>query len=78
MLGVLFALQLDNWNEQRKDRTLFQDYLVQLQVSGNEDLLGVINAMAEIQQRTGDDSRDTAMYAGKLLDRLEQFQRDQG
>jgi hypothetical protein len=44
------------------------------QVSGNEDLLGVINAMAEIQQRTRDDSRDTAEYAGQLLERLKQFQ----
>jgi len=43
------------------------------QVSGDEDLLGVINAMAEIQQRTRDDSRGTAKYAGQLLERLEQF-----
>ena len=48
------------------------------QVSGNEDLLGVINAMAEIQQRTRDDSRDTAEHAGQLLERLEQFKRRQG
>jgi hypothetical protein len=48
------------------------------QVSGNEDLLGVINAMAEIQQRIRDDSRDTAEHAGQLLERLEQFKRRQG
>jgi hypothetical protein len=47
------------------------------QVSGNEDLLGVINAMAEIQQRTRDDSRHTAEYAGRLLERLEQSKRAQ-
>ena len=47
-------------------------------VSGNEDLLGVINAMAEIQQRTRDDSRGTAEYAGQLLEQLEQFKRGQG
>jgi hypothetical protein len=47
------------------------------QVSGNENLLGVINAMAEIQQRTRDDSRNTAEYAGQLLERLEQFKRGQ-
>jgi len=38
VLGVLFALQLDNWNEQRKDNALFQDYLVQLQADLNEDI----------------------------------------
>ena len=43
--------------------------------SGNNDLLGVINAMAEIQQRTRDDSRHTADYASALLKRLEQFER---
>ena len=47
------------------------------QVSGNENLLGVINAMAEIQQRTRDDSRNTAKYAGRLLERLEQFREAQ-
>ncbi len=45
------------------------------QVSGNEDLLGVINAMAEIQQRIRDDSRDTARYARQLLERIEQSRR---
>ncbi len=48
------------------------------QVSGNEDLLGVINAMAEIQQRTRDDSRATVKYAGQLLDRVSQFKRGRG
>jgi len=48
------------------------------QVSGNENLLGVISAMAEIQQRTRDDSRDTAQYAGRLLERLDEFRRNQG
>lgn len=48
------------------------------QVSGNEDLLGVINAMAEIQQRIRDDSRNTAEYAGRLLERLDQFKQGQG
>jgi hypothetical protein len=43
------------------------------QVSGNEDLLGVINAMAEIQQRIRDDSRNTAKFADQLLERLDQF-----
>ena len=38
VLGVLLALQLDNWNEQRKDRALFQDYLVQLQADLREDI----------------------------------------
>lgn len=47
-------------------------------VSGNDGLLGVINAMAEIQQRTRDDSRNTAEYAGRLLERLEHFKRGQG
>jgi hypothetical protein len=43
------------------------------QVSGNENLLGVINAMAEIQQRIRDDSRNTAKDADRLLERLDQF-----
>ena len=47
-------------------------------VAGNEGLVGVINAMAEIQQRTRDDSRGTAEDAGRLLEQLEQFERDQG
>jgi hypothetical protein len=41
------------------------------QVSGNDALLGVINAMAEIQQRTRGDSRDTARYARQLFERIE-------
>ncbi len=48
------------------------------QVAGNEDLIGVINAMAEIQQRTRDDSRGTVEYAGRLLERIEQFRRGLG
>ena len=44
-------------------------------VSDNENLLGVINAMAEIQQRTRDDSRDTMEYASQLLERLDAFRR---
>ena len=47
-------------------------------VSGNEDLLGVINAMAEIQQRIRDDSQNTAKYADQLLERLDQFKWDDG
>lgn len=46
-------------------------------VSENENLLGVINAMAEIQQRTRDDSRSTAEYARRLLERLEAYKRGQ-
>ena len=46
-----------------------------LLASGNEELVGVINAMAEIQQRTRDDSRSTAEYAGRLLEWLERFKR---
>jgi hypothetical protein len=47
------------------------------QVSGNEDLPGVIRAMAEIQQRIRDDSRLTEEYASRLLERLEEFKRAQ-
>jgi len=38
VLGVLLALQLDNWNERRKDRALFEDYLVQLQADLHDDI----------------------------------------
>ena len=40
-------------------------------VKENDDLLGVLDAMAEIQLRIRRDSEETAKYAGQLLDRLE-------
>lgn len=41
--------------------------------SGNEDLIGVINAMAEVQERVRGDSMDTARYARELIERIDQF-----
>ena len=41
--------------------------------SGNEDLIGVINAMAEVQERVRGDSADTARYARELIERIDQF-----
>jgi hypothetical protein len=40
---------------------------------GNEDLIGVINAMAEVQERVRADSADTARYARELIKRIDQF-----
>ena len=30
VIGILIALQIDNWNEERKERSLYQQYLVRL------------------------------------------------
>ncbi len=38
VLGVLLALQVDNWNQARKERALFSDYLVQLKADLRLDI----------------------------------------
>ncbi len=38
VLGVLLALQVDNWNQERKDRALLDDYLIQLQADLRDDV----------------------------------------
>jgi hypothetical protein len=77
MLAILSGAR-KHWRDFSTDAPPMDMQRFMQQVSGNEDLLGVINAMAEIQQRTRDDSRDTAEHAGQLLERLEQFKRRQG
>ena len=66
-----------NWRDFSTDAPPMYMQRFMRHVSGNEDLMGVINAMAESQQRTRDEPRNTAKYAGPLLERLEQFKRGQ-
>ena len=38
VLGILIALQIDNWNEERKERTTLQSYLESIAQNMGEDL----------------------------------------
>jgi hypothetical protein len=73
-----FQWARSNWHDFSTDSPPMDMQRFMQHASGNDNLLGVINAMAEIQQRTRDDSRNTAKYAGQLFERLEQFKRGQG
>ncbi len=78
VIGILFALQINNWNIQRIDRKNEKMILLDLQVEFQENLKdaervfegneGIVNAISAIQQNT-----DQKNYVQRELDSLMYF-----
>ena len=47
VIGILIALQINNWNEDRKSEAKKQDYYVQLLDDLNNDIVSVQNTIKE-------------------------------
>ena len=54
VIGILIALQINNWNENRKDRRLEQRYVLQLMSDIQFDLRSYENYMKIGLQQKGD------------------------
>ena len=39
VIGILIALQIDNWNEEKKERQRLNDFLTEIQKDLSEDIL---------------------------------------
>ncbi|NNF36921.1 MAG: hypothetical protein HKN68_22655 [Saprospiraceae bacterium] len=67
MIGILLALQVNNWNEERKENAIEEEYLIALEkeFEANEDKLNqfitinedIINTTKEILRHTGPNSQ---------------------
>ena len=62
VIGILIALQIDNWNEKRKDRNLYLNYLFRLK-SDFENL----HRRVDMQGKWADELLDFAEYQADFL-----------
>jgi len=50
MIGILLALQVNNWNEERKDRKAERYYLGQLQENLHQDSVNFVSRIEQLEQ----------------------------
>ena len=64
MIGILLALQINNWNEQRKDRMMEQRFLNELVLDLQSDSLALAQFKANSDEQVRTKSKLRAYYRG--------------
>ena len=62
VIGILIALQINNWNENQKLETKTQDYYVQLLDDLNNDIVSAENTIKEFSNHQKEYNKYTSSY----------------
>jgi ribosomal protein S17E len=71
VIGILIALQINNWNEQRKQNNLEQEYLIALKTEF-ENNLKEVNRVLKLNEKILSNAQKLATYTGPNLPTIEE------
>jgi hypothetical protein len=76
VIGILIALQVNNWNEQRKQRNKELHYLTNLKTDLNLNIAEIDRYIANRDSQTASAQKTLEYYDGKPLTDYDSFNRD--
>ena len=71
MIGILLALQVNNWNERRKERALGKENIFKLYTSLEEDLTNIENIIGQLESQLNSTERLLEIYESDLWEGLD-------
>jgi hypothetical protein len=74
VIGILIALQINNWNENKKLETKTQDYFVQLLDDLNNDIVSTENTIKEFSNHQNEYNKYTSSYDKEGLTPIEAYE----
>ena len=71
VIGILIALQINNWNEARKERILGEEYLVKIYADLKNDFIKLQNILTEFEEKN-----ESALAVAKIMEAENQYLAD--